>query len=199
MLSVETLIEADVPAAADVLASAFRDNPAMVALFAGRSEAERLRALRPCMAGFVASVLRYGTAEGIKDDGCLVAVSLSFGPRKFPPPFLATIIQAPGPLRAGPATALRFVRVDREMHKRHPRYPHWYLWFVGVEPERQGQGLGSRLLQSLSETAEADNVPCYLEADLASNVKLYERHGYRVQAEETLPPLGVRFWFMKRA
>jgi ribosomal protein S18 acetylase RimI-like enzyme len=85
------------------------------------------------------------------------------------------------------------------MRKRHPHYRHWYLWFLGVEPERQGQGLGSKLLRSLSAKAEADAVACYLETDTASNVKIYERHGYEVQSEEVLPPGNVRFWFMKRA
>jgi GNAT superfamily N-acetyltransferase len=199
MLSVEPLTSADTQASAGLLTRAFVDNPAMVALFKLESRAERLRALRPCMVGFVASVLRYGSAEGIKQNGSLVAVSLSFRPNGFPPPLLATLIQAPGPVRAGLATALRFAGLDREMHRRHPRYPHWYLWFLGVEPERQGQGLGSRLIQSLAQRAETENVPCYLEADVASNVKLYERHGYRVEAEETLPPIGVNFWFMKRS
>jgi GNAT superfamily N-acetyltransferase len=196
--TIEPLTRRDLPASVDVLALAFRDNPAMVAMFPGASEDERLRALGTCMDGFVASVLRYGVAEGVKDGGRVTAVSLSFRPGTFPPPFLATLMQAKGPLRAGPRAALRFARLDREMHARHARYPHWYLWFLGVDPQRQGQGLGSLLLRSLSSKAEADGTACYLEADILRNVRLYERHGYRVESEETLPASGVRFWFMKR-
>ena len=85
------------------------------------------------------------------------------------------------------------------MRKRHPHDPHWYLWFLGVEPERQGQGFGSVLLRALSARAEADRVPCYLETDKATSVKIYERHGYRVEAEEVLASFGLKGWFMRRA
>jgi ribosomal protein S18 acetylase RimI-like enzyme len=67
-----------------------------------------------------------------------------------------------------------------------------------VEPARQGQGLGSTLLESLSTKAQADEVPCYLETDKPSSVKLYERHGYRVESEVVLPKIELRLWLMKR-
>lgn len=198
MSCVEPLTVEEVPEARATLARAFCDNPGMHALFPGTTERVRLPLLQSCMDGFTRSVLRYGVAEGVKDRGRVVAVSLSFRPGEFPPPSFATVIQARGPLRAGIPSAIRIARVDHEMRKRHPRYRHWYLWFLGVEPERQGQGLGSLLLDSLSRKAEADGVPCYLETDKPSSVRIYERHGYRVVAEDVLPPAELRLWFMKR-
>src|SRR5258706_6806065 len=138
------------------------------------------------MRGFVAAVIRYGVAEIGRDNGAVVAVSLSFRPGEFPPPFYATVMQSGGPIRAGLRAALRIARVDHEMRKRHPHYRHWYLWFLGVASDRQGRGLGSTLLRALSDRADADGVPCYLETDKASSVKLYERHGYRVESEGPL-------------
>jgi len=67
-----------------------------------------------------------------------------------------------------------------------------------VEPERQGKGLGSKLLVSLSSKAQADRVPCYLETDKPSSVKLYERHGYRIESEVVVPKVELRLWLMKR-
>jgi ribosomal protein S18 acetylase RimI-like enzyme len=198
MPSIEALEPSEAGVAAGVLARAFRDNPGMVAVLPDRTDADRLRLLEPCMLGFVKSMLRYGTVEVVREGGALVAVALAFRPGEFPPPFFATIIQANGPVRAGLGAALRFARIDHEMRKRHPHYPHWYLWFLGVEPARQGQGLGSMLLKSLGAKAEADRVPSYLETDKASSVKLYERHGFRVEAEEVLPSVEVRLWFMRR-
>jgi GNAT superfamily N-acetyltransferase len=153
------------------------------------------------MVGFVESTLRYGVGEVVKEGSRIVAVSLSFAPDRFPPPFFATIIQARGPIRAGLHRTLRFIRVDQEMRKRHPDYRHWYLWFLGAEPERQGQRLGSKLLRSLSAKAEADGTACYLETDKATNVKIYEHHGYVLEAEDVLLPgtVDLRMWFMKRA
>jgi len=184
--------------AAGVLARAFRDNPGMLAAIPGVTPEKRLTLLEPCMNGFVRSVLRYGEVEVVDRADEIVAVSLAYAPGAFPAPLFSTVIQARGPVAAGIRTALRFARLDHEMHKLHPRYPHWYLWFLGVEPEQQGQGLGSELLRSLSAKAEADRVPCYLETDKPSSVKLYERHGYRVQSEVVLPKIELGLWLMKR-
>jgi ribosomal protein S18 acetylase RimI-like enzyme len=192
------LAASEVSPAAGVLARAFRDNPGMVTAIPDVTPERRLVLLEPCMDGFVRSVLRYGEVEVVEDAGKIVAVSLSYAPGAFPAPLLSTFIQARGPVAAGIRTALRFARLDHEMHKVHPRYPHWYLWFLGVEPERQGQGLGSELLRSLSAKAENDRVPCYLETDKPSSVKLYERHGFHVQSEVVLQKIELRLWLMKR-
>jgi GNAT superfamily N-acetyltransferase len=170
----------------------------MVGMLRAPTDADRERLLVPCMDGFVASVLRYGTGELLKDGGRVVAVSLFFRPGAYPPPLFATVIQAKGPLRTGMANAIRIARVDHEMRKRHPHYPHYYLWILGVEPERQGQGLGSTLLRSLRAQADGDGLPCYLETDKPSSVKLYESHGFVVERSEPLPPIDVPMWFMKR-
>jgi ribosomal protein S18 acetylase RimI-like enzyme len=198
MHDVEPLDSVEIRAAAQVLGRAFRDNPGMIAILPGRTEETRLRLVESCMVGFVASVVRYGVAEVVKDAGAIVGVSLSFPPGAFPPPFYATVIQARGPVRAGLGAAVRFARVDMEMRKRHPHYPHWYLWFLGVSPECQGKGFGSVLLRSLSGKAESDGTPCYLETDKPSSVKIYERHGYRVEAEDVLPSVDLRLWYMRR-
>jgi GNAT superfamily N-acetyltransferase len=197
-MNIEALTGSDVTSAASVLGRAFRDNPAMVGMLRAPTDAERERLLVPCMDGFVASVLRYGTGELVKDAGRIVAVSLFYRPGAFPPPLFATVIEARGPLRAGFANAVRIARVDHEVRKRHPHYPHYYLWFLGVEPERQGQGIGSILLRSLAAKADAVGAPCYLETDKPTSVKLYERHGFVVGHTEPLPPIDVPLWFMKR-
>lgn len=196
---IEPLHAEDVGAAAGVLARAFRDNPGMLVLFKGDPPELRLRLLEPCMHGFIQAVCRYGVAEVAKEDGNVVAVSLSFAPGRFPPPFRSQLTMAKGPIRAGLFRAVRFARIDQEMRRRHPHYPHWYLWFLGVDPARQGQGLGSRLLDSLRDKARRDGVACYLETDKQSSVRLYRRHGYEVENEEILKGLELKLWFMRRA
>jgi ribosomal protein S18 acetylase RimI-like enzyme len=187
----------DVEAAAGVLARAFRDNPGMLALLPDDSPDARVGLLERGMKGFVRAVSRFGVAEAVADEGRIRAVSLSLGPGGFPPPLRAELMMAPGIIRAGLRCALRFARLDGEMRKRHPHYPHWYLWMLGVEPSEQGKGLGSELLRVLSARAGADRVPCYLETDRQTSVRLYEKHGYVVQKEEVLP-FDLKLWFMKR-
>jgi ribosomal protein S18 acetylase RimI-like enzyme len=69
------------------------------------------------------------------------------------------------------------------MSRYHPTEPHWYLSLIGVDPSRQGQGLGAALLKAGLARADADRLPAYLESSNIRNVPLYERHGFEVIGE----------------
>ncbi|HYX02137.1 MAG TPA: GNAT family N-acetyltransferase, partial [Reyranella sp.] len=62
----------------------------------------------------------------------------------------------------------------------HPREPHWYLPLLGVDPARQGQGLGARLLDYANDMFDHDGVVAYLESSNPRNIGLYQRHGFEV-------------------
>ena len=48
------------------------------------------------------------------------------------------------------------------MEKRHPKEPaHYYLPVLGVEPEFQGRGFGSALLQPVLARCDRDRVGAY--------------------------------------
>ncbi|HRD29223.1 MAG TPA: GNAT family N-acetyltransferase, partial [Caulobacter sp.] len=66
------------------------------------------------------------------------------------------------------------------MRQFHPKEPHWYLSMIGVDPSRQGQGLGAALLKAGLARCDADGLPAYLESSSPKNVPLYERHGFEV-------------------
>src|SRR5262245_54316598 len=50
-----------------------------------------------------------------------------------------------------------------EMHHTAMPGDHWYLAFIGVEPDRQGRGIGGALMEPMLARAHHDRVPCYLE------------------------------------
>jgi GNAT superfamily N-acetyltransferase len=81
--------------------------------------------------------------------------------------------------------------------KRDPLEPHVHLGPIGVTPELQGRGIGSRMLSVYCEELDLAGDPGYLETDKPENVRLYERFGFEVQDEAEL--LGVPNWFMWRA
>lgn len=90
--------------------------------------------------------------------------------------------------------------VLRGMHgieKRHPKGPHYYLSILGVEPARQGEGLGSSLLGPGLRRCDEDGVGAYLETSTERNVRFYSRHGFRVTEEVPLPN-GPPMWLMWR-
>ena len=51
---------------------------------------------------------------------------------------------------------------------------------IGVDPSRQGQGLGSALLKAGLQRCDEEGLPAYLESSSPKNVPLYERHGFEV-------------------
>ncbi|WP_090465908.1 N-acetyltransferase [Mucilaginibacter sp. OK268] len=75
-----------------------------------------------------------------------------------------------------------FVR-ESKIRNVHSRSPFYYLLFIGVYPEFQNIGHGSKLLTELIKDSEARKLPIYLETYLPQNIKLYKKHGFEVYHE----------------
>lgn len=73
--------------------------------------------------------------------------------------------------------------VLEQMDEYHPEESHWYLSIIGVDPARQGQGLGAQLLQHTLARCDEDGLPAYLESSNPANISLYGRHGFEVMGE----------------
>lgn len=80
---------------------------------------------------------------------------------------------------------------------RHPERDFFYLAALGVHPNGQGQGLGSKLLGPMLEVCDEDRVAAYLESSKPENVPFYSRHGFRVVDQLTMPR-GPEIWLMLR-
>ena len=93
----------------------------------------------------------------------------------------------------------RLLQLREVMDKHHPLdRPHDYLWFLGVTPEAQGHGVGSRLLKSRLDHLDAIGRPAFLETATEANVRLYNRHGFKVIAEYRPAADGPDNWAMWR-
>ncbi len=75
---------------------------------------------------------------------------------------------------------------------------HWYLMLLGVEPWRQGEGIGGRLIAPVLAQADADGLPAYLETFVQRDVTFYTRHGFAVLEEGDEPSAGLHYWTMDR-
>ena len=75
---------------------------------------------------------------------------------------------------------------------------HWYLAAIGVDPEHQGEGLGSTLVTSGLRRADLQNVPIYLETETEGNVGWYEGFGFEVIERVTATGLDLPVWLMVR-
>ncbi len=105
-------------------------------------------------------------------------------------------------LRLGFAAAQRMrmpaamLAADRREHTAGRQY--LYLAVIGVAAESRGQGLAGRLLRALLAEADQLRQPVYLETETEGNVGLYERFGFRVLKQITIPPPALPVWEMLR-
>ena len=117
-----------------------------------------------------------------------------------PTPFLQELRALPAILGATGFSRLpRMSAMRSMMDAHHPKSPpHAYLWFLGVRPEAQGFGVGSRLLAHGLARVDAQGLPAYLESSNEANVPLYRRHGFEVVEVLKAKPDAPPMWAMWR-
>ncbi|HEU4974393.1 MAG TPA: GNAT family N-acetyltransferase [Baekduia sp.] len=84
-----------------------------------------------------------------------------------------------------------------QVERRHPDERHLYLAILGVDPDRQGEGVGSALIQPGLDLCDREGLPAYLETGKERNLAFYGRHGFAVVDELRLPK-GPPIWFLHR-
>ncbi|KAH3765811.1 hypothetical protein Pelo_2346 [Pelomyxa schiedti] len=67
---------------------------------------------------------------------------------------------------------------------------------IAVDPSMRNGGLGSLVIQPELDTADSQNLPCYLESSNLKNLTFYKRAGFEVV--ETITAFGVPITLMKR-
>ena len=77
--------------------------------------------------------------------------------------------------------------------KGQPKEPMTYLWFIGVAPEKQGNGIGSGMLADIIEDSRMKNRPVYLETSTLINLPWYKKFGFKIYHQEDL---GYTLYFL---
>ena len=179
---------------AQTLATAFAEDPGWSFLLPDERDRERRERL------FFDSALRHlvpvRREVWVSEDGSAAAIWAPPELWAVPAPKVAR--QAPQMVRVFGRRlplALRYlIRIERS----HPTdSPHWYLEFLGTEPRRQGQGLGSALLRPILALCDRDGQGAYLESSTDRSQALYERHGFEVVETFDMPGGGPsirRMW-----
>jgi ribosomal protein S18 acetylase RimI-like enzyme len=76
--------------------------------------------------------------------------------------------------------------VERKRKKLAPA-KHWYLAVLAVDPQYQGKGYGSKLLNEMLSSIDKEGLPCYVETEGEKNVSMYQHFGFQVVDEFTVP------------
>ncbi len=93
---------------------------------------------------------------------------------------------------------VRHVKQWEWIASHYPQEPIWFLESIAVDPDRQGGGLGSALINHGLQLADHSGLPAFLETSSSHLVGYYQRFGFGVVAEGDVPGGGPRVWFMRR-
>ncbi|MEU0216578.1 GNAT family N-acetyltransferase [Streptomyces sp. NPDC006265] len=199
-VAIRTAGEGDRELIVRLLDEAFQDDPVSGWVFPG---AEDRRAKHPgLMAAFTDIVLAAGRID-VMEDGSACALWLSVpahegedhGDRDGD-------AEDDGPAQVREAVDPdneRIEAIGRLTAAVHPAgRAHEYLWMIGVAPGRQGEGLGTALIEAVLDRCDREGLPAYLEASSARSRELYERLGFEPAGPVLDLPDGPAMWPMWR-
>ncbi len=185
---------ADLPQLIALMTSAFEDDPVMGWGFRGGSRhGEAVRRYMDYAIG----------EQSSRHDQMYLSVDAAAGIVWLPPSGIAslkapkgsTLKLLPRMLRISGLRRLpRLVALGEAVERHHPPAPpHWYLYFLGVSPALRGKGLGSSILQATLAQVDDEGSAAYLDNSKEQNIRLYERHGFRIiseyRARKDAPPI----------
>jgi GNAT superfamily N-acetyltransferase len=197
MVDVRLATPADVDSLSLALARAFADDPIFQYLFQGMSNvqdrAQRFfRMLAP---------LHLGHGTLFVPQGDVVGASLWDPPGQWRIPVATQLRMAPSLLvKVFGARSLSHLRDYAKVEKLHAQRtePHYYLAVLGTEPDQQGKGIGSALMQPILDRCDQEGVGAYLESSKEKNIPFYARHGFEVVSEHVFHQGGPSLWPMWR-
>ncbi len=175
-----------------MLARAYLHDPQFVYVLP--DERERLRR----SPWFFSAVLRYSASVGTllaADGGVAILIPPGGHVASLSRMLRSGLIAAP--LRLGPSALGRltaFATASRDLRAASIQGPFWYVGGIGVDPERQGEGIGTALMEELGGPRRRTPLPRDGERAQRGVVR---RLGFDVIAEGRVPD-GPPIWSMKR-
>jgi GNAT superfamily N-acetyltransferase len=177
--AVAPVARSEVREAGAVLARALHDDPLLTFVFGSR----RARLVRILCTATVRDAQPFGHVLAARDDdGRIAGVAAWLPPGTFPLTPRRELAQLPGWLRVGaarPHIIPKAIRTATALDHCHPAEEHWFLAMLGVDPARQGRGLGSELLMPVLERAGY----AHLDTSKPANLPWYRRFGFFVDHE----------------
>ncbi len=173
-MSVRRAAESDGGELAAVLAAAFDEDP--IFRWMVPADSRRARRLRRF---FLIELEQIVIPEGeVWSTERLEGAALCLPPERWRFPPRVAVLQGRPYGRVFGARLARALAMLTLIERRHYRPAHYYIPYIGVEPGRQGRGLGTRMLEPILERCDRERLPAYLEATSERNAALYARLGF---------------------
>ncbi len=185
----------DIPVLRDVLVRAFNDDPFTNWIVKpDQKRTERLIAMFDC------TLRAFGIPNGhLYTNNEKTGAAVWIPPGKFKPDSFSNIALLPAWLKVvGLGRFMTIMKGTSYLTKHHPGPQYFYLMSMGILPAKQGQGIGSALLQPVLEICDRDKIPACLETSEEKNLDFYQKHGFKIKEEFILPGGGPQTWIMTR-
>lgn len=99
-------------------------------------------------------------------------------------------------IEIGMTSILRILENERFTYRQYPkRKKYFHLYLIGVLPECQGKGYANRMLSPILDNNAKKSIPVYLETANVTNVKIYEKKGFKVYNSWLKP--GLELYYMR--
>ena len=89
----------------------------------------------------------------------------------------------------------KVLKREKMIKCQHPAGNFFYIWFIGVRPAHQSEGIGSKLLTEVLAMAAELARPVYLETSTLINIPWYEKFGFEVFHKLDL---GYQLFFLRK-
>jgi ribosomal protein S18 acetylase RimI-like enzyme len=91
-----------------------------------------------------------------------------------------------------------FEEIANNLQQTLVNFPHWYLSMIGVDPDHQANGFGSKLLAMKLAQIDENNLPCYLHTENEKNIKYYTQFKFELVGKIKIPDSEVTLHAMLR-
>ena len=172
----------DVVGAAQVLKSAFEEDPVMRTFLPGEIYDKHAEAL---YRKTVAIQAEMGLSYVLETDG-IKAVALWEPPDGLP---MSSLLPKLGRWlfwswsTLGFKTTFRFLRFYLILDSQRQTHAPKAYCLTDLGTSLQGHGLGSKIIKPMLDRADTEKVPCFLASSNPKNISFYQRHGYDIVTE----------------
>ncbi len=191
------LTKKDVEKSAEVISKAFLEYSMFQNILGDQLNEDNIKLVLKFM---IKQAILYGKAYAISKD--MEAIILYSDFKNYKVGFI-------GSLRAGLLSLMkigteagkRFTVYDNyslRTHKESINESHYYVILLGTDPNKQGQGYGTKLMNHLFEEAKEKAKPCYLETHGSKNVEFYKKLGFRIISKGCVPGTDILQYGMLR-